>query len=34
VRASNTEPLLRVAAEANSDQRVEEIYGEVLTLFG
>jgi len=34
VRASNTEPLLRVAAEAKSDQRVEEIYGEVLTLFG
>ena len=34
VRASNTEPLLRVAAEAKSDQQVEKLYGEVLTLFG
>ncbi len=34
VRASNTEPLLRVAAEAKSEQQVEKLYGEVLTLFG
>src|SRR5690349_2741199 len=34
VRASNTEPLLRVAAEAKSDQQVEKLYGEVLALFG
>jgi phosphomannomutase len=34
VRASNTEPLLRVAAEAKSEQQVEKLYGDVLTLFG
>ncbi|PYT28975.1 MAG: phosphoglucosamine mutase [Acidobacteria bacterium] len=34
VRASNTEPLLRVAAEAKSEQQVEKLYGEVLMLFG
>jgi phosphomannomutase len=34
VRASNTEPLLRVAAEAKSEEQVEKLYGEVLTLFG
>ena len=34
VRASNTEPLLRVAAEAKSERQVEKLYGEVLTLFG
>lgn len=34
VRASNTEPLLRVAAEAKSEQQVDKLYGEVLTLFG
>ena len=34
VRASNTEPLLRVAVEARSPQEVEELYGTVLRLFG
>ncbi|MBZ5591095.1 MAG: phosphoglucosamine mutase [Acidobacteriia bacterium] len=34
VRASNTEPLLRVAAEAKSDEQVERLYREVLGLFG
>jgi phosphomannomutase len=34
VRASNTEPLLRVAAEAKSEPEVEKLYGEVLGLFG
>ncbi len=34
VRASNTEPLLRVAAEAKSEQQVDKLFGEVLTLFG
>jgi phosphomannomutase len=34
VRASNTEPLLRVAAEAKSDELVEKLYREVLGLFG
>jgi phosphomannomutase len=34
VRASNTEPLLRVAAEARSEPEVEKLYGEVLGLFG
>ncbi len=29
LRASNTEPLLRLAAEARSEQEVEELYGEV-----
>jgi phosphomannomutase len=30
VRASNTEPLLRLGAEAKSAQRLEELYGDVL----
>ena len=30
VRASNTEPLLRLAAEAKSEARTEELYGQVL----
>ena len=34
VRASNTEPLLRVATEAKSDEQVERLYREVLGLFG
>jgi phosphomannomutase len=34
VRASNTEPLLRVAAEAKSDARAEKLYRGVLELFG
>jgi phosphoglucosamine mutase len=34
VRASNTEPLLRVAAEAKSEGAVEKLYAEVLRLFG
>jgi phosphomannomutase len=33
VRASNTEPLLRVAAEAKSEATVDELYAEVLRLF-
>jgi phosphomannomutase len=33
VRASNTEPLLRIAAEARSEKQVEELYGMVLRLF-
>ncbi len=33
VRASNTEPLLRVAAEAKSQATVESLYAEVLRLF-
>jgi len=33
VRASNTEPLLRMAAEARSEVEVEELYGRVLGLF-
>jgi phosphomannomutase len=33
VRASNTEPLLRVAAEAKSEAQVEKLYQEVLELF-
>jgi phosphomannomutase len=32
VRASNTEPLLRLAAEAKSPERVEELYGRVAEL--
>jgi len=32
VRASNTEPLLRLAAEARSAERVEELYVRVLKL--
>ncbi len=34
VRSSNTEPLLRIAAEARSEQRMEELYNSVLRLFG
>jgi len=34
VRASNTEPLLRVAAEARSEAEVEKLYRDVLELFG
>ena len=34
VRASNTEPLLRVAVEARSPQEVEDLYNAVLRLFG
>ena len=34
VRASNTEPLLRVAAEAKSETDVEKLYRVVLDLFG
>jgi phosphomannomutase len=34
VRASNTEPLLRVAAEAKSEAEVEKLYRLVLDLFG
>jgi phosphomannomutase len=34
LRASNTEPLLRLAAEAHTEEQVEELYGEVLRLFG
>ena len=33
VRASNTEPLLRMAAEARSEAEVEELYARVLALF-
>jgi phosphomannomutase len=33
VRASNTEPLLRIAAEARSAEEVEELYARVLKLF-
>lgn len=34
VRVSNTEPLLRLAIEAKTEQRVEELYGSVRKLFG
>jgi phosphomannomutase len=34
VRASNTEPLLRIAAEARTEEQVEEIYNGALRLFG
>ena len=34
VRASNTEPLLRVAAEARSAQEADRLFKEVLGLFG
>jgi phosphomannomutase len=30
VRASNTEPLLRMAAEAASAERLEELYGRLM----
>jgi phosphomannomutase len=33
VRSSNTEPLLRLAAEARSQQQVEELYNRVFRLF-
>jgi phosphomannomutase len=33
VRASNTEPLLRMAAEARSEAAVEDLYGRVMALF-
>jgi phosphomannomutase len=33
VRASNTEPLLRVAAEADSQEKVDALYGRVMELF-
>ena len=33
VRASNTEPLLRMAAEARSEAEVEALYARVLALF-
>jgi phosphomannomutase len=32
VRASNTEPILRLAAEARSEERLEELYGEAVRL--
>ena len=32
VRSSNTEPLLRLAAEAKSEGRMEELYGKVTAL--
>lgn len=34
VRASNTEPLLRLAAEAKSEAEMNELYGKVETLLG
>ncbi|MSV29952.1 MAG: phosphoglucosamine mutase [Bryobacterales bacterium] len=34
VRSSNTEPILRIAAEARSEADAEELYGRVLRLFG
>lgn len=34
VRSSNTEPLLRIAAEARSAGRMEQLYNSVLRLFG
>jgi phosphomannomutase len=34
VRASNTEPLLRIGAEARSEQELEELYSRVLRLCG
>jgi phosphomannomutase len=34
VRASNTEPILRLAAEARSPERMEELYGRVMRLLG
>jgi phosphomannomutase len=34
VRASNTEPLLRIAAEARSEQRVQELYAAVKQALG
>ena len=34
VRASNTEPMLRIAAEARSEAGVEELYGRALARLG
>lgn len=34
VRASNTEPILRIAAEAKSPERLEELYGSAAALLG
>lgn len=34
VRASNTEPILRIAAEARTGEAVEELYGQVTALLG
>jgi phosphomannomutase len=34
VRASNTEPILRLAAEAKSQEQMDELYGRVLSLLG
>ena len=34
VRASNTEPILRLAAEAKTESRVDELFGRVMTLVG
>jgi phosphomannomutase len=34
VRASNTEPILRIAAEGNTEERVEGLYSEVTSLLG
>ena len=34
VRASNTEPILRIAAEARTADRVEQLYAEVMSLLG
>ena len=34
VRSSNTEPLLRLAAEARSEERVDQLYSRVLSLLG
>jgi len=34
VRSSNTEPLLRIAAEARTVERSEQLYNSVLSLFG
>ena len=33
VRASNTEPILRIAAEARTDAEVETLYSRVVGLF-
>jgi phosphomannomutase len=34
VRASNTEPLLRLAIEAKAQEQMEELYGSVRGLLG
>jgi len=33
VRSSNTEPLLRMAAEAKSNQQVDDLFGRVMEIF-